>query len=195
MGAFTRWNTLPLRQAEVELSACCASPVWITQVAAGRPYGSIEAVLLAGADALADLPWTEVETAMRVHPRIGERASGNGPEATASAREQAGAATLDGTTAAALVAANRAYEERFGHVFLIFATGRTAAEMLTAARQRLGHDEATERGVIRHELSKITRLRLARLLDEAVGQEAVGQEAVGQEAVGQGAVGQEVVDK
>jgi 2-oxo-4-hydroxy-4-carboxy-5-ureidoimidazoline decarboxylase len=66
---------------------------------------------------------------------------------------------------AALAEANRAYEERFGHVFLIFATGRTDTEMLAAARRRLGNDDATERDVVRGELRRIIGLRLDRLLD------------------------------
>jgi len=69
------------------------------------------------------------------------------------------------STRAALVAANRAYEERFGHVFLIFATGKSDTEMLAAARERIGHDEATERGVVRAELGRIVGLRLTKLLD------------------------------
>jgi 2-oxo-4-hydroxy-4-carboxy-5-ureidoimidazoline decarboxylase len=66
---------------------------------------------------------------------------------------------------AALVEANRAYEDRFGHVFLIFATGRTDAEMLAAARERLANDEATEREVVRAELGKIVELRLRKLVE------------------------------
>jgi 2-oxo-4-hydroxy-4-carboxy-5-ureidoimidazoline decarboxylase len=81
-----------------------------------------------------------------------------------SRREQAGARDADAATAAALVEANVAYEERFGHVFLIFATGKSAGEMLAAARERLHHDATTERAVVRAELKKITRLRVERLL-------------------------------
>jgi len=60
--------------------------------------------------------------------------------------------------------ASREYERRFDHVFLIFATGRSPAEMLEAARTRLANDEATEREVVRGELAKITQLRLERLI-------------------------------
>jgi 2-oxo-4-hydroxy-4-carboxy-5-ureidoimidazoline decarboxylase len=87
-----------------------------------------------------------------------------GREADWSRREQAGAQDTDAATADALVEANKAYEERFGHVFLIFASGRSAGEMLAAARERLGNDEATERAVVRGELAKITKLRMERLL-------------------------------
>jgi 2-oxo-4-hydroxy-4-carboxy-5-ureidoimidazoline decarboxylase len=73
--------------------------------------------------------------------------------------------TVDDATRAELIEANRAYEERFGHVFLIFASGRSRAEILAAARERLGHDEAAERAVVTDELRKIARLRLERVLD------------------------------
>ena len=65
----------------------------------------------------------------------------------------------------ALVEANRAYEDRFGHVFLIFATGRSDVEMLAAAKARAGNDDQTERAVVRAELAKIVALRLGKLLD------------------------------
>jgi 2-oxo-4-hydroxy-4-carboxy-5-ureidoimidazoline decarboxylase len=61
------------------------------------------------------------------------------------------------------VEGNRAYEERFGHVFLICATGLSAAEMLAALRERLGNDVEAERAAVRAELAKIVDLRLARL--------------------------------
>jgi 2-oxo-4-hydroxy-4-carboxy-5-ureidoimidazoline decarboxylase len=90
---------------------------------------------------------------------------GGGREADWSRREQAGAQEAGASTAQALVEANRAYEERFGHVFLIFATGRSATELLAAAHERLGNDDDTERRVVLAELAKITQLRLRRLLD------------------------------
>jgi 2-oxo-4-hydroxy-4-carboxy-5-ureidoimidazoline decarboxylase len=71
----------------------------------------------------------------------------------------------DERTRAALVAANRAYEERFGHVFLIFASGRSQAEILAAATERLGNDEETEQGIVADQLRRIALLRLEMLLD------------------------------
>ncbi|HEX2774652.1 MAG TPA: 2-oxo-4-hydroxy-4-carboxy-5-ureidoimidazoline decarboxylase, partial [Micromonosporaceae bacterium] len=75
-----------------------------------------------------------------------------------------GVAGADPQVRAALVEANREYEERFGHVFLIFATGRTEAEILAAARARLGNDDEAERRVVREELGRIARLRLSKLV-------------------------------
>jgi 2-oxo-4-hydroxy-4-carboxy-5-ureidoimidazoline decarboxylase len=103
---------------------------------------------------------------MSAHPRIGERAAGDSAEAAWSRREQSAAAqSADEITKVALVEANHAYEERFGHVFLIFASGKTQAEILAAARERLGNDEATERAVVAGELCEIALLRLERVLD------------------------------
>jgi 2-oxo-4-hydroxy-4-carboxy-5-ureidoimidazoline decarboxylase len=98
------------------------------------------------------------------HPRIGARPSGQHADAAWSRREQAGVDRNDDRTLAALAEVNRAYEERFGRVLLIFASGKSGAELLEAAQGRLGNNEATERLVIREELAKIVTLRLGRLL-------------------------------
>jgi 2-oxo-4-hydroxy-4-carboxy-5-ureidoimidazoline decarboxylase len=158
------WNRLPEADAQRELLTCCASPRWAATVAGGRPYPGADAVLAAGQTALDGLEWADVRAALDAHPRIGERMAKQGREADWSRREQAGAQDTDAATAAELVRANEAYEERFGHVFLIFATGKSAGEMLAAARERLANDERAERAVVRRELAKITRLRMERLL-------------------------------
>jgi 2-oxo-4-hydroxy-4-carboxy-5-ureidoimidazoline decarboxylase len=157
------WNRLPAADAERELLTCCASPRWAATVARGRPYDGAEAVIDAGQAALDGLDWADVRAALDAHPRIGERVAAQGREADWSRREQAGAQDTDAATAADLIRANQAYEDRFGHVFLIFATGKSAAEMLAAARDRLTNDEAAERAVVRGELAKITKLRMERL--------------------------------
>jgi 2-oxo-4-hydroxy-4-carboxy-5-ureidoimidazoline decarboxylase len=112
------------------------------------------------------LSWADVAQGLAAHPRIGEHAVGDSRAAAWSRREQSVAARSgDEATAAALVRANLAYEERFGHVFLIFANGRSQEEILAAARARVGNDEATERAIVADELRKIALLRLERLLD------------------------------
>ncbi|OLB67226.1 MAG: OHCU decarboxylase [Actinobacteria bacterium 13_2_20CM_2_72_6] len=163
-GSLDRFNGLPAADAERELLACCAARTWARTVAGGRPYPDGAALAAAGDAALAELTWPDIAEALAGHPRIGQRAAGSGRDAAWSRREQAG---VDGAGAAvrdALAEANREYEQRFGHVFLIFASGRTPAELLAAARERLGHDGPTERRVVRDELAKITRLRLERLV-------------------------------
>jgi hydroxyisourate hydrolase len=164
MHGLERWNALPPAEAERDLRACNASPVWAREVAAARPLRDVAAVIAASDRALAGLDWSQIRVAIDAHPRIGDRIGGNGGrEAAWSRREQAGAQDLAPATAAALVEANQQYEERFGHVFLIFATGLTADEMVAAARARLRNEESTERSVVRAELTKITGLRLERM--------------------------------
>jgi 2-oxo-4-hydroxy-4-carboxy-5-ureidoimidazoline decarboxylase len=159
------FNSLPVERAQSDLFACCAVPAWAARVVAGRPYQRRSDLLAAADAALVGLSWAQVAQGLAAHPRIGERAAGSGREAGWSRREQAGAAGADDATRAALAEANRAYEERFGHVFLIFASGRSDTEMLAEARRRIGNDEATERGVVAGELRKIALLRLERLID------------------------------
>lgn len=156
------FNALAGPEAERELLTCCAVPEWAREVAAGRPYADLDALLGAASAALDGLDWEGVLTALSAHPRIGERARGGSREAAWSRQEQSGAAGAD---AEALRAANLAYEERFGHVFLICATGLSGAQMLAAARARLEHDEATEQDVVRTELGKIVQIRLRKLVE------------------------------
>jgi 2-oxo-4-hydroxy-4-carboxy-5-ureidoimidazoline decarboxylase len=104
----------------------------------------------------------DVEEALAAHPRIGQRISGDGPEAEWSRAEQFGAQLADPDLESALREGNGAYEQRFGHVFLICATGLSAAAMLDALRSRLTNSIEVERGVVRAELGKIVRLRLAK---------------------------------
>jgi 2-oxo-4-hydroxy-4-carboxy-5-ureidoimidazoline decarboxylase len=160
-----RFDALPGPRAEEELLACCAVPEWARKVAAGRPYADLPSLLEAGSAALAELSWDGVLTALSAHPRIGERAAGDSREAAWSRQEQAGASGADPAVGEALRAANLAYEERFGHVFLICATGLSSAEMLAAARARLENDEETERAVVRRELDAIVRIRLRKLVE------------------------------
>jgi 2-oxo-4-hydroxy-4-carboxy-5-ureidoimidazoline decarboxylase len=163
-----RLNALPADGAREQLRACCAAEAWIGAVEAGRPYASREALQAASAAALAGLEWAGIRAALGAHPRIGERMRAvAGREAAWSASEQSGMDGASLATREALVEANRAYEERFGHVFLIFATGRSDEEMLAAARERVHNDVATERETVRSELGKIVALRLTKLLDAA----------------------------
>ncbi|GGQ08877.1 2-oxo-4-hydroxy-4-carboxy-5-ureidoimidazoline decarboxylase [Actinomadura coerulea] len=148
-----------------QLAACCASRRWIAAVA-GRPYADLAALRAASRRALDGLDWADVEEALAAHPRIGDRPARGSREARWSRGEQAGAAGAGADVQDALVAGNRAYEERFGHVFLIRASGRSALEMLAALRERLGNDPAAERDAVRRELAEIVDLRLARMTEE-----------------------------
>jgi 2-oxo-4-hydroxy-4-carboxy-5-ureidoimidazoline decarboxylase len=157
-------NALPAADAERQLSTCCASRAWVGRMAAGRPYADLDALLEASDRAVAELDRESLAEALAGHPRIGQRAAGSSTEAVWSRREQASVGDADAEVRAALEEGNRAYEERFGHVFLISASGRSAQEMLAALHERLGNDPDTEWGVVAEGLRQITRLRLERLL-------------------------------
>lgn len=165
--ALERFNSAPQASAERLLLTCAAVPRWAQEIAAGRPYADVTSVVKA-AKAAAD-PWTEAEidAALARHPRIGERAQGDEADAAHSRREQAGIpADTDALDATGqdlhrrLIQGNRAYEERFGHVFLIRAAGRSAEEILTALDGRMANDAATERRIAAEQLREIAILRL-----------------------------------
>jgi 2-oxo-4-hydroxy-4-carboxy-5-ureidoimidazoline decarboxylase len=153
------FNVLPASGARDALLAVCASNAWTTRVVAARPYRSERQLRDVADAAFASLAWDDIEEALGAHPRIGERPAGVSTEASWSRQEQARVAPGHD-----LVAVNRAYEERFGRIFLIYAAAKTAEQILDAAKRRLDNDEETERGVVREELRKIVHLRLHRLL-------------------------------
>ncbi|QHF24171.1 2-oxo-4-hydroxy-4-carboxy-5-ureidoimidazoline decarboxylase [Rathayibacter sp. VKM Ac-2804] len=153
-------DSTPLRDA---LLACLAVPRWADGVTAGAPYASTDA-LAAAADAIArSLTAEEVEAALADHPRIGERHAGTGRSSDFSAAEQAASLSPDEALAERLLAGNRAYEERFGRVFLIRAAGRDRAEIVAELERRLGHDDETERAIVADQLREITVLRVRAL--------------------------------
>ena len=157
-------NGLPDEDAAEQLRACNASPRWIEQVLAHRPYADLDTVLDTAEKAARDLDWSEVRQALDAHPRIGQRADGGSTEAQWSRREQSAVGTSDARTQELLRAGNAEYERRFGHVFLIRAAGRSAEEMLTELDRRLGNDESRERAEVTEQLAQITRLRVQSLL-------------------------------
>jgi OHCU decarboxylase len=133
---------------------------------AHRPFGTLVRVLNEAEEIWWSLGPDDWREAFGHHPRIGEQAAvaHQGAPATAwSADEQRGAATAAEDTRQALAEGNREYERRFGHIYLVCATGKSAEEMLALLRQRLSNDPATELRVAASEQAKITRLRLAKL--------------------------------
>jgi len=145
------------------LTVCLHSAEWADRVLEGRPYGRLAHLDQAALDAARDLSPAGLDQALAAHPRLGRRPDDASAESAHSRREQADLAE-DATTAARLQAANLAYEARFGHVLLVRAAGRSAAEVLHAAQERLGNDTATEGAVVRQQLGEIAVLRLHDLL-------------------------------
>jgi 2-oxo-4-hydroxy-4-carboxy-5-ureidoimidazoline decarboxylase len=149
------FNAAPADAAIGAMLDCCGSRRFAEAMAAGRPYSSADAAVAAVDAAFESLTWSDVLEAMDGHPRIGARAGGQ------SATEQSG---VTDASRAALADGNAAYEDRFGHVFLICATGLTGDQMLAALLERLKNNADIERSVAAAELRMITRLRVAKAL-------------------------------
>jgi 2-oxo-4-hydroxy-4-carboxy-5-ureidoimidazoline decarboxylase len=171
VSTLSSFNTAIDERLRPRLQSCCAAELWVQRVLEGRPYTSEAELLAASDEATVALDDAGLDQALAAHPRIGERrpAHGGGDRAGAwSRQEQAGVAGAEAELLAEIAAANAEYERRFAHVYLVCATGRSAAELLDVCRARLDNDPETERAVVLGELAKINRLRLSKLLSEEV---------------------------
>lgn len=157
------FNDLTERQAISALYDCCSSSIWALRVASARPFSDDEALLEYADLILAELTESDLDEALAGHPRIGDR-----PDNPSSTREQSGVAGADPEVLAELKELNKAYDDKFGHVYLVFANGRPADELLAILKERIRNDPATERRVMRMELAKINRSRLKRMLTPAI---------------------------
>ncbi|GGQ78731.1 2-oxo-4-hydroxy-4-carboxy-5-ureidoimidazoline decarboxylase [Streptomyces flaveolus] len=158
-----RFNALEETAAFAELHEACASTAWARQLITARPFATPEDLCAASDAAMAELTAADLEEAMAGHPPIGRPKPGD----PTSSREQAGMAGASAELKAEMLELNLAYQEKFGHVFLICATGRTGEQMRDAVKERIGNSPEQEREIVRTELGKINRIRLARLLDAA----------------------------
>lgn len=155
------FNSATRTELIADLRACLDVPGWAEQVADGRPYDSPDAIHQAAEHAARGLTEDQIHAALAAHPRIGERPRGEGASASWSRSEQSG---VDDRDRQALRAANAEYEQRFGHVYLVCAAGRSSAELLEVLRSRLHNDPGTELGVVAGELRKIASLRLEKVI-------------------------------
>jgi 2-oxo-4-hydroxy-4-carboxy-5-ureidoimidazoline decarboxylase len=165
--AFAWLDAQPAAEARAALRRCCGSGRWVERMLARRPFGSAAAMRRAARDAWAGLDRADTLEAFAHHPAIGDDLAALRAKFAETAAwsndEQAGVALADERTLVELQAANREYRERFGYVFLVCATGKTAAEMLAALRARLPNDPDDELAIAAAELAKITELRLEKL--------------------------------
>src|SRR5688572_22901949 len=153
-------NAASSDEARGWLAGCCGARRWVDGMLAARPFASVEAVHAAAERVWRSLGRDDVLEAMSHHPRIGDTARASAREAG----EQAGAARADDAVKAAIAEGNRRYEGRFGHIYLVCASGKSGEELLAILRARLDNDPATELAVAAGEQEKITRLRLDKLL-------------------------------
>lgn len=161
-----RWNAVARRintrirpQAESELRSCCGSSEWVRQMIASRPFGSGSELLSAAENIWWELDPPDWQEAFQAHPRIGEKSASSWAR-----QEQSGAAAASNATISALAEVNRDYEKRFGHIFIVCASGKGADEMLAIAQRRLQNSPEDELRVAAEEQLKITKLRMMKLV-------------------------------
>jgi 2-oxo-4-hydroxy-4-carboxy-5-ureidoimidazoline decarboxylase len=163
-----RWNSLDSAAAAREALPCCGSSAWAVALAARRPIAD-EAFLIETSSsvwhALSEKDWQE---AFDSHPRIGQKhAQTHATEESLrwSAQEQRTALSEDDANKLALEEANRRYEQKFGRIFIVCATGKTSAEMLAILAARMKNDPAAELREAAEQQRQITQLRLHRWLE------------------------------
>ena len=162
------WNDFSAQHAAEAILPCCGSSAWARNLAARRPLND-EAALIAASDEV----WRQLQPhdwleAFSKHPRIGERKAppdASSQSASWSAQEQKNVADAADPVQQALSAANREYERRFGRVFIVCATGKSAQDMLDILRNRMQNDDSTELHAAAEEQRKITNLRLKKWLN------------------------------
>ena len=160
------FNALPDYDAAPLLESCCGSHAWVQAMLERRPFRSLARILDEADEIWWSLSPEDWREAFDHHPRIGDQSAAAPQAAVArawSADEQRGATASSHATRQALVDGNREYERKFGHIYLVSATGKSAAEILDLLRVRLSNDPATELRVAALEQAKITRLRLEKL--------------------------------
>ncbi len=140
---------------------CCGSSRWASAMTAERPFDGVDALLSRAGSIWASLESTDWLEAFAAHPRIGEQRSG----ASWAIAEQSGMASADAPTKARMAQLNAEYQARFGYIFIVCATGKSADEMMRSLQERLAHDADRELRVAADEQRKITALRLAKLVD------------------------------
>ena len=161
-GGLARFNALEEHAAYAALHEVCASTAWAHRLLARRPYATADDLFAESDTAMAELTVADLDEAMAGHPPIGRPKPGD----PTSSREQRGMAGASEELKAEMLELNLAYQEKFGHVFLICATGRTGEQMRDAVKERIGNAPEQEREIVRTELGKINRIRLARLVEE-----------------------------
>jgi 2-oxo-4-hydroxy-4-carboxy-5-ureidoimidazoline decarboxylase len=166
MAPWQRIDAAGDEDARAMLARCCGSTRWVERMLSRRPFGSQETLHAAGRDiwfALEPADWLEAFTH---HPKIGDRAALRTRFAATrslSEREQAGVAAAPDETLDALAEGNADYERRFGFIFIVCATGKTAEEMLGLLRSRIANDPERELQIAAAEQAKITEIRLTQV--------------------------------
>lgn len=163
-----RWNSLDPTTAAREILPCCGSKVWASELASRRPIADETSLMKTSASIWLALPEEAWQEAFESHPRIGQthaQTQATKESLQWSAQEQRTALTADETSRRALEEANHRYEQKFGRIFIVCATGKTSAEMLTILESRMKNDAAKELREAAEQQRQITQLRLHRWLE------------------------------
>ncbi|WGL15171.1 2-oxo-4-hydroxy-4-carboxy-5-ureidoimidazoline decarboxylase [Microbulbifer bruguierae] len=161
------FNTSSPAQAQQMLLQCCTSRAWVRKMLDGRPFASLSQLLAAADDSWGTLEEADYLEAFAGHPKIGDMASLQKKYAASkalAAGEQAGMDDADDAVIAALARGNRDYEQKFGFIFIVCATGKSAAQMLALLQARLPNSRTQELRIAAEEQRKIFHLRLEKLL-------------------------------
>jgi 2-oxo-4-hydroxy-4-carboxy-5-ureidoimidazoline decarboxylase len=166
--ALPRWNALAAVAAAREILPCCGSRAWANALAARRPFAEAAQLFAASDEVWAALPEPAWREAFDSHPRIGQQhaRSATAQSLSWSSAEQSAAMSQDDAARLALAAANRQYEERFGRIFIVCASGKSATEILAILNARLHNSPAAELLEAAEQQRQITQLRLRRWLGE-----------------------------
>jgi 2-oxo-4-hydroxy-4-carboxy-5-ureidoimidazoline decarboxylase len=169
-----RWNFLPAATAADEILPCCGSRSWAKGMATRRPLANESDLLAASDDVWLGLTESDWMEAFRGHPRIGKSPAAELPEqgkkrapsqsAVWSVQEQSNVATADDALKMALAAGNTEYERRFNRTFIVCATGKSPAEILSILRRRLANDGPAELQEAVEQQRQITQIRLRKWL-------------------------------
>ena len=162
-------NELPVVEAEVAFLDCCGSRAWARAMTASRPFAMLENLYERAESIWFSLTAADWLEAFAAHPKIGSRKPAPAQQLRAakwSGGEQSGVDAADETVKNQLADANRLYQKKFGFIFIVCATGKTADEMLAICRARLGNSTKTELRIAAEEQRKITEIRLNKLLEK-----------------------------
>ena len=162
-----RWNRLSAEDAVKEILPCCGSGAWADGMAARRPFTDVTTLLAVSDQTWGNLTVADWTEAFQSHPRIGESraaVSALSQSSVWSAQEQRDVSTAGEASKIALAEANRQYEQRFGRIFIVCATGKSMTEILEILRLRLQNDNDAELREAAEQQRQIIRIRLAKWL-------------------------------
>jgi len=164
-----RLNDLNAAEATAEFLKCCGSTKWARAMTAARPFASEQELFAKADDILSSLEDEDWRQAFRAHPKIGEKKAATAQsqqEQKWSVQEQSGVGAASAEAISQLAERNREYQDRFGFIFIVCASGKSSDEMLAILNSRIDNDPQTELRIAAEEQSKITRLRLEKLLNQ-----------------------------